>query len=256
MTRNDFQAAGAAVAGREHRRAGRRGQDAVAVRRGRGATVVVVADGCGSAAGSEVGAELGARLCAHAVGRRLDAGASPADPATWERAGDDVLAQLRVLALAIGDDPASIAADMMLFTLVGAAVTTELAVVFGLGDGVFAIDGAATELGPFPGNAPPYLGHRLLGGPATPLAAIALRPIGEVDSVVVATDGALPLVDDGRLTALADDPLVLGNPDGLRRRLAVLARDRIEVDWDAHRIDRDGGPLTDDAAVAILRRRR
>ena len=32
----------------------------------------------------------------------------------------------------------------------------------GLGDGVFAVDGVVQVIGPFPENAPPYLGYRLV----------------------------------------------------------------------------------------------
>ncbi len=244
MTR--IETAAGVVVGRAHRRAGHSGQDAAVVRRGAGCVVAVVADGCGSAARSEVGAELGARLCAAAVVRRLDSGAAPADPYTWSRIGDDVLAQLRVIDLAAG----GLAAECLLFTLVGAVVTEELAAVFALGDGIFVIDGVVTELGPFEGNAPPYLGHALVGGPGRALELVALRPAREVGCLVVATDGAAAI----DVTALAADPLVWRNPDGLRRRLASLAAEQLDIDWDGRRVLRSGGPVVDDAAIALLRR--
>jgi hypothetical protein len=232
MTR--IESAVGVVVGREHRRAGRGGQDAAVVRRGAGGVVAVVADGCGSALRSEVGAELGARLCAAAALRRLEGGAAVADPRTWERVGQDVLAQLRVIDLAAD----GLAADCLLFTLVGAVVTAELVAVFGLGDGIYGLDGDVRELGPFPDNAPPYLGHALVGGPATSLQLHALRPADSVAQVLIGSDGAAA-VD---VCGLAADPLIWRNPDGLRRRLAVLAAER-------------GGPVSDDVALAVLRRR-
>jgi hypothetical protein len=170
-----------------------------------------------------------------AVLRRLQAGAVVAEARTWQRVGDDVLAQLRVIDLAAD----GLAGDCLLFTLVGVVVTAELVAVFGLGDGVYGIDGEVRQLGPFADNAPPYLGHALVGGPATPLQLHALRAADTVDEVVIGTDGATA-VD---VAGLAADPLIWRNPDGLRRRLAVLAAER-------------GGPVADDVALAILRRHR
>ncbi|HTM23349.1 MAG TPA: protein phosphatase 2C domain-containing protein [Kofleriaceae bacterium] len=240
MTRINCDAAIGVVAGREHRRSARNGQDAAALRLGRTTAVAVVADGCGSAPRSEVGAELGARLCAAAALAALEAGAPATDPATWTAVGDRVRAALIPLTAAAGVD---LAGDCLLFTLVGAALTADAAVIFALGDGHWAIDGVAHSLGPFVDNAPPYLMQER--------GALALVAATDATELIVATDGADPI----DLPALAADPLVWRNPDGLRRRLARLAADDLDIDWDARAVRRTVGPLTDDCAVAMLRRR-
>src|SRR5688500_8156879 len=115
--------AAASVIGREHRRVDRPCQDAFAIRRAAGATVVVVCDGCGSGAHSELGARLGANLLAAAM---LELG-------DWGAACDRVLAQLAALVPLLGDDAIE---RHLLFTIVAAAITPAGASILVVGDGV------------------------------------------------------------------------------------------------------------------------
>ena len=69
------------------------------------------------------------------------------------------------------------------------AVPAERAVVFGIGDGVFAVGDEITRLGPFPGNAPPYLGYGLAGeGPRFSIHRVI--PAASFTSALIGTDGA------------------------------------------------------------------
>lgn len=241
--------AGATVTGARHRRAGRNGQDAVATWIGDGMAAVVVCDGCSAGAHSEVGARLGAALWISAVSRRMRAGewssdeVGPRFAAMWSRVRDEVVARLALIADAMPGDRASAIRDHFLFTIVSAAVSFDAAAVWALGDGAYSLAGTTRVLGPFPENQPPYLAYDLLGCAREPHVAV-----GEPGSVVVATDGALDL-------AIPIDDIVrdrIAHPDGLRRRLEVLARGGERIDWDARAVHRTPAPLQDDCAIAAI----
>lgn len=244
------QLAGASVAGRHHQLAGRNNQDAFAWERGREGLAAVVCDGCGSARHSEVGAQLCARLLARELAAGVDRGGDPADDGFWRAALDEVLAVLGRLARALGD-----VGEQLLCTAVGAVVTREAARAFSIGDGLIVWNGNPTVLGPFAGNAPPYLGYALLGGPP----ALVLHPpqaASELRSIALGTDGAAALLDlaaarfpgsdelVGPIESNWTDDRIFTNPDHLRRRLRRLARD----------VGREPGLLADDATLVVIRR--
>jgi len=226
---NTIEIAAASVIGREHRRVDRPCQDAFAVRRGERGVVAVVCDGCGSGAHSELGARLGANLVARVLGERLEAGADLTDVAVWRAACDEVVARLAALVpdlTADGDPRAAIGAHL-LFTVLAVALLPEGAAVLAIGDGVVIVDGDVTVL-EAEDNAPAYLGYELVG----PAIALDLRWIPGAQTVVLASDGALPIVAD-----LADLPeRVFANRDALRRRLKLAQ-------------------TIDDATAVVVRRR-
>lgn len=244
------------MTGADHVRTGRANQDAFTWRRGERALVAVVCDGCGSGRHSEVGAKLGARLLTEAAVRLLDAGASAAEPATWSRVRRDLLAQLRLVANAMGGSLTDTVADYFLFTVVGVAVTPDWTVVVAAGDGVIAVNGTARQLGPFPGNQPPYLTYDLASDqPGPPLAIEARVPTSQVRSILVGTDGAVDLpADQLSLDGLCTDDALFRNRDAVRRRLALLAAERVTPDWEQRRLVRARGRLPDDTTVIALRR--
>lgn len=263
-----FEIAGGRVIGRDHRKSGKPCQDAFAWVRGRRSIAAVVADGCGSGRHSEVGAHIGARLWTGALSKRLEAGACVADPELWGRTREDVLAHLRIAARGMGGPLREIVSDFMLFTLVGAAITSELTAVFSIGDGVVAINGTVDQIGPFPGNQPPYLAYDLLDGVECDTSASirALRPTRDVDSILLATDGAEDLIRVANESIPGRDQRVGGleqfwtrealfrNPDALRRRLAVINRESFVPDWSRQHIARTSGILPDDTAIVAIRR--
>ena len=124
----------------------------------------VVCDGCGSGAHSEVGANIGASLVlqgiAHELPKYEQAGL---DEFPWERIKQQMLGQLSVLASAMGTSLSKTVNDHFLFTALGVIMTPFTTNIFSIGDGVYVLNGKVTHLGPFPGNAPPYLAYNLTG---------------------------------------------------------------------------------------------
>jgi hypothetical protein len=240
-------AAAAAVGGARHLRMARNGQDAAAVWIGDAMAAAVVCDGCGAGASSEVGARLGAQLVIAAVSERLRGGQRPA--ALWDGVRAQVGEALSRLVDAMPGDRGAAIREHFLFTIVAAAVAGDEAGVWAVGDGGYGWSTSALcELGPFPDNQPPYLGYDLLGLPAPARLDVRSAPAGEL---VIATDGVVELARAGRLGELLE-PRALGHPDGLRRRLAVLARGGERIDWDARRVVRTPAALQDDGAIAVV----
>jgi hypothetical protein len=270
-TNSKLRVAAASVIGARHQRAGRNGQDAVFAVCGGDLAVAVVCDGCSSGASSEVGARLGARWFAERVAHALAAG-DPIDRATFEAARRDLASRLAALAngdgnkvhktpLATSSDHSTVEGrlqnapsidvaavhELLLFTIVAAAVTRDGAAVWALGDGAYGFDGTVRVLGPFADNAPPYLAYDLLGDPRE--ASFEALP-ATARRIVIATDG---------VEAFDYDLAVFGavstaNPDALRRRLTMFARGDERVAWSEGRVVRTPAVLQDDCAVAIVER--
>jgi hypothetical protein len=228
---NTMSIAAASVIGREHRRLDRPCQDAFAIRRGERGVVAVVCDGCGSGAHSELGARLGANLVARILGEQLEAGADLTDVAVWRAACDEVVARLAALVPDLDDDPRIAIGAHLLFTVLAVALLPEGAAVLAIGDGVVIVDGDVRVI-ESENNAPAYLGYELLG----PALALDLRWLPGAQTVVIASDGALPIVAD-----LVDLPeRVFANRDALRRQLWLAGR--------------EPGLLADDTTVVAVRR--
>jgi len=247
------------VIGREHARVGRGNQDGVALHRNGELVVAAVTDGCSSGRYSEVGARLGA---AHLAGwvpqlwRRLGGAASaPAELA--REATDALLAYLYTVSGGLKpggpDELSQVVADYLLFGFLCAVVDEERAVVFGIGDGVYSVNGASTVLDPGPENAPDYLAYRLLGirGRRIQARVHCCVPTAELSSLVIGTDGlvdllaraAEPLKDgapQGGLEQFEKGALYLKNPVQVQKRLTVIG------DLNRH--------LSDDTTLALIRR--
>ncbi|WP_426755803.1 protein phosphatase 2C domain-containing protein [Myxococcus sp. Y35] len=263
MSALPFDIAAASVPGREHARAGRNNQDALCIRASAHGLVAVVADGCGSQPCSELGAQLGVRRVAQAVLARLAEGERVDAPTFLPGLREDVLRLLTALRADLGRD---VIGDF-LFTLVGAVVTPALTLVFSAGDGVWALNGEVHPLGPFSGNAPPYLAYALAHGHDVPLATQALVPTEEVHALLVGTDGVadlerlastrMPEREElvGPLSRLWTEDRYFANPDALRRRLALLNRESVRADFAAQQVVRTPGLLPDDTTLVVLRRR-
>ncbi len=232
--------------GREHRRLLRDGQDGLSVREAPHGVGVAVTDGCGSAAGSEVGARLAAAwLAAHgpAIVRAADADASALALAAALVHG--LLGFLGAIAAELDrggahEGAAGSAPSMFLFSFVCAAITDERALVVAQGDGLAEYNGAVSVLEAGPDNAPDYPGYGLLGLPHAGPRVLFDAPTHELRSLVLATDGAVPLLDADLLGTLRRGALGSPNPSWLEKRLRALSQ---------------SGPLVDDAAVVVLGRR-
>ena len=235
------------VIGREHLRLGRNNQDGAAVLEKDGIAVAVVTDGCGSGPSSEVGARLGARFLARRIlsEARKNGLTTELPSRVCEGLVSFLFTVARGLDLegeSLGDD----VAQQLLFTFQCAVMDGERALVFGVGDGVVAVDDAVTVLEPGAGNAPAYLAYRLVPQSLLPLdfrahaaTAPVLHHFGPASLVALATDG---LSGKGaELLALSSDDSVWKNPFQLGRRLNVLAA-------------RPGEGLSDDTTVALVKR--
>jgi len=262
-----IEVAGGSVCGREHARLGRGSQDALCWKRTSRAIVAVVSDGCGSGRHSEVGAKLGSRLYVEALSRRLEHGADPVRDTLWRGARVEVLARLRSVAGAMGGELAAVVSDYFLFTIVGAVLTPNVTAIFALGDGLYGVNGEVSRLGPFANNCPPYLGYGLLearGRETAHVEPLVMVPTPSVDNLLLATDGAVDLLDSeepgeggtgGALTELWSRDRYFANSDGIRRRLALLNREVVDIDWEEQRMERSTGLLTDDTTIIAMRRR-
>jgi len=119
-----------------------------------------------------------------------------------------------------------------------AVVTRDVAIVFGIGDGIFVVGDAVTTIDPGPDNAPPYIAYGLVREPIEPVVHFVGRA-SEVHVLAVATDG-LSGIDHASLVTLAADPRYAHNASLLRKRLIVLS---------------DAGRFSDDATVGVIQRR-
>ena len=156
------------------------------------------------------------------------------------------------------------ASQHLLATLIGVVVTPREAVVFRIGDGIVGINGRFTTI-VAENDAPAYLGYRVLQAkciePATLEPVIEWHgPADDLESVVIATDGAsaLPGTGDDPHATLRDwlgEDALYAHPEALRRRLVRVARDEQLIDWDAKGVHRRPGLLKDDTSVIFLRRR-
>ena len=264
----DFDVAAGSVAGRTHALAQRACQDAFVIRSRGDRMVAVVTDGCGSSEGSEVGAWLGAHVVCSVVERLIQGEGLSGGADLWERARRDCVESLAKIASEMGGDREEVVRRFLLFTVVGFACDGARAAVFAAGDGLVAYNGEVVTLGPFVGNAPPYLGHALLGGPENGFEVVREGPARDLESAMIATDGAVEMIDRARSRLPGANEVVGGveslwtedryfdHPDALRRRLARMNRPVSKPLWEERRMVREGGLLEDDTTIVVLRRKR
>jgi len=197
--------------GRDHQRIGRNNQDGAFA----AATVAVVTDGCSSQPQSEVGAQLGARFLGHWLSQQTELSQS-----LPRRATDALTAFLHQSSLRLGRELEPILERYFLFTFLAALRVGERAMIFGLGDGGFAVDEEIVRIESGPDNAPPYCAYRLTSSGSRPEPQ--LHFFGSAARLAVMTDGLNPL-DPVRLRALMAMAGLEKNPLTLQRRLNVLA---------------------------------
>jgi hypothetical protein len=163
----EIEVAAGSVVGRDHRRVGKNNQDAL----GLGICPREWWRWCAMAVAVSPtvkwGRNWGPSSVQRTVTRQLEQ-RSPSRMPSFGRWCSGRLIRLRSLARQLGHDLATTVQQHLLFTLLGAIVTPQDTVMFGLGDGVYALNGEITQvLGPYAHNAPPYLAYHLL--PATEL---------------------------------------------------------------------------------------
>jgi hypothetical protein len=218
VTQTTFLTACGTVLGREHARLFRNNQDGVAASAEGERIALVVTDGCSSGRFSEVGARFAATWLARRLPRYTDA----------HEAAADLLLALGSLARDLSPSEAMVPAtihDFLLFSFVAAVIDRERTLIFGAGDGLFAVNGQRTVLDPGPENAPAYLAYALLA-PAKGITVHVDMPTRELEHLLLGTDGASEVPD------LFQDPKYVRNPSLVEKRLRVL-------------------PLHDDTTIAL-----
>lgn len=278
----DFQIAGGSVRGSSHIAIDKSSQDAYVWRFFPDYIIAVVCDGCGSGRHSEVGAKIGARLIAKAIEENyklfMDQPINLFKPEPpypfWDRVKQDVLAQLRVLAKAMGGSLSQTVTDYFLFTTVGFLVTPIGTVTFSIGDGVFVVNGEVKPVGPFPNNEPPYIAYHLTGSrvlDANPelgdFQVHHLLKTDEVQSILIGCDGVVDFIKAennkvpgkeklvGPISQFYEEDRFFKNPDMVRRTLAIVNKPSQKIDWDGRIIKREKGLLIDDTTLIVVRRK-
>jgi len=258
-----FQIAGGSVIGKDHISIGKNNQDAIFYPEQYDRVLsLIVCDGCGGQPHSEVGAKLFAPLIGTAIERQL--GRYPdhsflretgrAD-AFLKRIKDDALAYMRMIAINLGDSMSRAVNDLFLFTVVGAIITEEVSIFFSLGDGVIFVNGKRIQIGPWPNNEPPYLGYNLvkstLNDENPQLLNFHIHEIAatqELEHALISSDGLVYLEAAAKKT-------IPGRPMTSVGYLNIVNETRQKIDWMGQKIEKEFGHLSDDATLAVIRRR-
>lgn len=268
QSHNGIALAVGSTIGRDHRLVPKNCQDAFYVNSRGPYTVCIVADGCGSGTHSEVGAHIGARLVGEAILAERGRVGSISE-IRWDRVLTDVTSSLNVLARQMGESLSVVVNDYLLFTIVGVVMDSAEARFFNLGDGVVLINDQQIELGPFPGNQPPYLAYNLVGSTllsddsdALGFQKVATVPLAELNYFLIGTDGVLDLIRaTGKSKPGSDDevlPIQLFADDKcftnevlLSRRLQLVARDWHRRDPGTNQSVAEPGLLPDDTTMIV-----
>jgi len=271
----EFEIAGGSVAGRDHRHALTNCQDAYAIATSKNVVAGVVADGCTSGEHSEVGAKIGARIAVDQLLRVFQAEPTllSADPAVLTgalaRVRRGILTRIASIADAMGGSYSKTVSDYFLFTLVGVVATEWRTVTFVAGDGVIAPNERVVEI-LSENNKPSYIAYDLVDSTveAPPLAVVNSFALGDVRQILIGTDGLGALVKaSDRKVPGKDEPIGFisqfwendahfKNPFSIQRRLRVINRDYMRIDYDRRAVHEEHGPLADDATLVVFRRRR
>ena len=270
---------------------GRNNQDAFAIRRTPEFIAAFVNDGCGSGKRSEVGAWIAANALADGIAVRYfrRRGLSDNRP-NWirdpsqamelalEDIRKDVLAQIRLLANSFGGSFSQTINDYFLFTTVGILITPEITQIVAIGDGMYALEPLDTvfisdpklhNLGPFPGNMPPYMAYDLVDTSIDPelikFHVVASIPTPDFGTALIGSDGVEDLdriakqkipgskEDVGSLWQFWDDEY-FSNPDALGRRLRRCNSEVKRLNHETGRIVTHNRLLPDDTTLISVRR--
>ena len=283
-----WEIAGGSIAGRDRQRLGKNNQDAFSWAIAEPAAIIaVVSDGCGSGTHSEVGAKIGVKLVTEAIVRQLKGerereggreGGIEGEgernilnstfAVDWQQVQQEVLMDLQSLVKAMGGDFSQTVRNYFLFTVVGALLTPAGATIFAIGDGVAIANGKPIQLGPFPGNAPPYLAYGLFANQKSndrwQFQIHQHLPIDEVESILIGTDGVSDLIKIGDrnlpgkseavglISQFWQDDRYFKNPDAIRRQLALINREVTKPNWQGYQISKEVGLLPDDTTLVAI----
>lgn len=164
--------------------------------------------------------------------------------------------------------------DCFLFTIFGLIVTSKTTIVFSIGDGLFAINGNVTKVGPFPGNAPPYVAYALLpsvfnyDSELLKFKIHAVIPTSSVDSLLIATDGLQDLIGKdaamlpgkskplGHISQLWEEDRFFDDNEHelITPWLRQVNSEVVKLNWNAQ-LERSSGLLSDDTTLIAIRKK-
>lgn len=282
---NIFEAAAGTVRGRDHAvpLKDTPNQDSYAISFHPDIIVGIVTDGCGSSKHSHVGSAIGSRLMANKIRERFRRylrshpitptgdGIRPLLNSLLNDARMDFFVHLRMLVNELEDGSFSdVVTDYFLFTCVGFLVTNDVAVTFSIGDGLINENGENFILGPFPGNAPPYVAYGLrdLCEESNAFWINSILIPAQVESILIGCDGMvdfLHLPEDATLPGLSEpvgsidqfwtNDSYFKNPDLIRRKLVRMNTPKETIDWQVQQRNKFPGLLKDDTTLVVLRRK-
>lgn len=285
MTVN-FQLSGGSVVGAMHIDKKINNQDSYYFLQDHELLVATVCDGCGSLPHAEVGAYIGSRVVTKTIWEQAKRILKNDFPAYddfiydrfWRRVRREVLADLLQIAKMLNSDLKREIYRSLLFTCIGAVITSERYVFFHIGDGIFIINGKVIEIGPYPGNAPPYLAYGNLDvqdfdeyARGRVNVGFDVNSFGKTDDLehfLIGSDGVPQLIQSkdkmhpGLKVQVGpvsqywenDDYFRENDPKAISRKLASINTERVRVDWAEERIEKLHGLLTDDTTFIVGRR--
>ncbi len=251
-----FEYAMGSIIGRNHVVANKNNQDAYRVVLRSQFVVAVVCDGCGSGKHSEVGAQLGAKIVTDAIADLLDQGLAISNPDFWDILKTNLFQKLIDIIAIANDAQESVMEfvnDYLLFTIVGAVITSSETVTFSMGDGAIAVNGKLTQIPAYPDNAPPYLAYGLYRPDAVSFEICDRIPTPELESILIATDGIDDLIAVEDIAQFWKEDKYFKNPDAIRRKLSMLNREEIKPDWNKRELVKRSGVLSDDTSLVVIR---
>jgi len=277
---SDFQIAGGSIVGRRHLGkknllVGKNNQDAFDFTKTSDNIIAVVCDGCGSSIHSEIGATLG---CEWVVKIISDLFKTEFDlTEIWQELYTRIILNIQNTARTMNGNYIDQIMEKFLFTIVGCIITPEQTAIFSIGDGIYFINEKEYNLGPFFGNAPPFIGYSCV-----PKNLFAYPPESEelefkinyydtqnIQSLLIGTDGVKDLMEAateniagsedliGDISQFWSDDIYFKNNDALRRKLAVINREYTEIkEINGQKIQLyEVGPLQDDTTMITIRRK-
>lgn len=274
---NDFEFAYGSVLGRDHLRTGKNNHDAYAIRRSLNGLVAVVCDGCGSGTHSEVGAKIAANVISESIIAQLNRYGKSMDTIPfprWEAVKLDAVTSIYNLAKAMGSSLSDTINNYFLFTVVGTIIMPNYTIVFSIGDGVYYINEEKKEIGPFPGNEPPYFSYNITGSSLTEknpdllnFSEVEHALTENIESLLIGTDGVTDLVlaaeknlpgkeeSVGPVSQFWENNDYFKFPDALSMKLGLINRESIKLDRENSRLKKNHGLLHDDTTFVVIRRK-
>lgn len=247
-------------------------------------SIFIVSDGCGSGKNSEFGSYYGSELLKNLIVKELknqlcfnpkfeinDAFISAISYKFKQELED--ISLLKQFKRSSYESLKEFVYDSLLFTIIGAIIVNETLYIFHLGDGYYAVNGTLIEITSPIKNTPEYFSYNLLSTvPTQPLyyefILSEIIPLSEVEHFLLATDGLrefircekylIPMETEsvGNLLDLYDD-YYFKNETALQRKLNKINTPAVLLRRDNNgniiKIDKNGGLITDDLAIILIR---